>query len=259
MIKPPIILIGIGELGGELARGFLRCGHPVIPVTRGSNLGDVSEQYPSPALVLITVQEHELQNVLLNLPTCWKNKVGLLQNELLPRDWQAHDLQDPTITVIWFEKKPGMVITNILYSPVFGPNAAVIADALKAINIPTKILDNKDALLYELVRKSVYILTVNICGLVENCTVSELWRHHQPLAEAVAKEVVQLQAWLTGERLSYDRLVTGMVEGIDDCPNRKCLGRSAPARLQRALKFSEQAGIDTPKLHEIHQLSIKEK
>jgi len=35
-MNPPIVIIGIGELGGVFARAFLYAGYPVYPVTRGS-------------------------------------------------------------------------------------------------------------------------------------------------------------------------------------------------------------------------------
>ena len=33
-MKSPVVLIGIGEMGGVFARGFLRAGYPVYPATR---------------------------------------------------------------------------------------------------------------------------------------------------------------------------------------------------------------------------------
>ena len=253
-MKAPIIIIGIGELGGEFARGFLRCDHPVFPVTRTINMAELSQQIPSPALVLIAVQESELQKTLEQLPDNWRDKVGLLQNELLPRDWQPYRLVNPTITVVWFEKKPGMALSNILYSPSYGSQALLITEALQAIKIPTRILNNEDELLFQLVRKSLYIYTVNICGLHSNYTVGDLWHHHQSLALEVAEEILSIQEWLTGKKLPKNDLIAAMVEGIEDCPDRYCLGRSALSRLQRVLDYAKKAGIKAPKLMQIYQL-----
>jgi len=251
-MKAPIIIVGIGELGGEFARGFLRCGYPVYPITRKINMADVSRQVPCPALVLVTVPELELQSTLDQLPECWLDKLALLQNELLPRDWECHNLADPTVAVIWFEKKPEMILTNVLDTPVYGSHAPLLFEALDTLNVPNRLLKNPDNLLYELLRKSLYIQTVNICGLVSNCTVGDLWHKHQSLAKEVAGEIIDIQEWLTGTRLSKNKLIAGMVEGIEDSPDRHCLGRSAPARLKRALAFAEEAEIDTPKLKEIN-------
>ena len=38
-MKSPVVLIGIGEMGAVFARGFLRAGYPVYPVTRQTDPG----------------------------------------------------------------------------------------------------------------------------------------------------------------------------------------------------------------------------
>jgi len=250
-MKQAIVIIGIGELAGVFARGFLRCGHPVYPVTRGMSLIEESQKISSPELVLVTVQENELSSLLEQLPKVWRDKVALVQNELLPSDWQIHQIKKPTVTVVWFEKKKEMDVANVLQSPIFGPYAEIISNALKAVDIPAPILDNEQDLLYELVRKTIYILTVNIAGLVNNCTVGDLWNQHQLLAREIAEEVILIQEFLTGKQLDHEKLINGMVEGIKGCPHRYCLGRSALPRLIRALNYAEDANLNTPKLLEI--------
>lgn len=250
-MKDPIVIIGIGELAGVFARGFLRCGYPVYPITRGMNLIEESQQIASPQLVLIAVQENELHALLAQLPKVWCDKVALLQNELLPRDWQAHAIENPTVTVVWFEKKKDIEITNILQSPSFGPHAEIMSNALKAVDIPAPVLQNEQDLLYEMVRKALYILTVNIAGLVNNCRVGDLWDKHELLAREIAMEVILIQEYLTGKSLDHEKLINGMVDGIKDCPHRYCLGRSASSRLHRALQYAKEAGLKTPKLLEI--------
>ncbi|NOR68953.1 MAG: hypothetical protein GQ532_04545 [Methylomarinum sp.] len=258
-MKHPIVIIGIGELAGVFARGFLRCGYPVYPITRKMDLLKECEKIPSPELILITVQENELKAILEKLPPTWHQKISLVQNELLPRDWERHQLKNPTVTVVWFEKKPNLELTNILYSPSYGPNASLIANALQALKIPAPILKNKDELLYELVRKALYILTVNIAGLLNNCTVGELWLKHQDLAKEIALEILCVQEFLTAKKLPQEKLINGLAEGINDCPDRHCLGRSALARLERTLNYAKEANINTPKLIEIYRFhkSIK--
>ncbi len=256
-MQAPIVIIGMGELGGVFARGFLRCGHPVYPITRQMEISKESQIIPTPAFVLISVQESELHSVLKQIPAHWKDKLGLIQNELLPKDWQAHHIDNPSVAVVWFEKKKGMEVASILRTPCYGPNATILSNALQAMGESAPILNNSDDLLYELVRKTVYILTVNTAGLVENWTVGELWQDHQALARKIATEVIRVQESLTGQPLSVEKLIKGMAEGIADCPHRHCLGRSAPARLQRCLNDAKQANISTPKLLEINQSLYK--
>jgi len=251
-MKDPIVIIGMGEMAGVFARGFLRLGHPVYPVTRDMSIKNVADELPTPALVLVAVGEADLHPTLEQIPTLWMDRLGLLQNELLPRDWHAHDLSDPTVISVWFEKKKGMDYKVLIPSPVFGPNAKLIAAALDSIDIPTTIPADLDELRYELVRKNVYILTTNIAGLEAGGNVSELWKNHEQLARDVANDVMQLQAWLTNVNdVDRERLITGMLEAFNGDPEHGCMGRSAPDRLARALALADKASLEVPTLQRI--------
>jgi len=251
-MKDPVVIIGMGEMAGVFARGFLRLGHPVYPVTRDMSLATAAAELPTPALVLVGVGEADLHPVLDDMPTLWQDRLGLLQNELLPRDWHSHDLLDPTVISVWFEKKKGMDFKVLIPSPVRGPHAKLIADALGAIDIPTEVIDSDEEMAYELVRKNVYILTTNIAGLEAGGTVSELWKAHEALARDVAGDVMTIQAWLTHvDDVDRDKLITGMLEAFNGDPDHGCMGRSAPARLARALELADKAGLDVPVLKRI--------
>ena len=103
----PIVIVGIGELGGVFAKAFLRNGYPVYPVTRSMNISDQADSIPQPELVLVAVAEKDFKAVMATIPAPWRNCTGLLQNELLPRNWKAYDITKPTIISVWFEKKKG--------------------------------------------------------------------------------------------------------------------------------------------------------
>jgi len=254
-MKQPVAVIGIGELGSVFARGLLRCGHPVYPVTRNMDMAEEAIAIPDPVLVLLAVAEKDLHPTLEQIPESWCDKLCLLQNELLPRDWQTHTLYDPTVIAVWFEKKKGQDVKVLLPSPIYGPHAATILSALAAVDIPARTLTTHDELLYELVRKNIYILTINIAGLVTGGTVCELWRDHQSLAREIAEELISIQEWLTDAELPRDRLIEGMLEAFAGDPEHKCLGRTALPRLQRALSHADETGLAVPKLREIHTLS----
>jgi hypothetical protein len=251
MQQSPVVLVGVGEMGAVFAHGLLRAGHPVHPVNRGMDLDAAAAAYPEPALALVTVGENDLHDVLTRLPAAWRDRVGLIQNELLPRDWQAHDLPRPTTSAVWFEKKPGKPVNPIIASPVHGPGAGLLVNALQAIDIPAREVASEDEMLFELVRKNVYILTTNIAGLETGGTTGELWHHHRELAQQVADEVMDIQAWLTGAELDRERLVAGMAEAMLADPEHGNTGRSAPARLARAIGFADEAGLAVPKLREL--------
>ena len=178
-MKAPVITIGVGEMGSVFARACLRAGYPVYPVTREMDIKATLKKYPAAAAILVTVAENDLHAVLDQIPAEFSDKLVLIQNELLPRDWLAHDLKNPTVISVWFEKKPGQDFKVLIPSPVFGPMADLVCTALASLNIPTNNLADSDALLFELVLKNVYILTTNVCGLKTGGTVSELWQHHQ--------------------------------------------------------------------------------
>ena len=248
-MNAPVVLIGVGEMGGVFARGLLRLGHPVFPVTRATPMQDVAAAVPRPELVLVAVAEADLQSVLRDLPETWRDRAGLLQNELLPGDWPM--LADPTVISAWFEKKAGQDAKVIIPSPVFGPRAELIADALSVVDIAARLLASPEQLLFELVVKNLYILTTNIAGLRVGGTVAELWDRHQDFAGAVAEDVIVLQEALTGRTFDRHALIEAMLEAFRGDPEHKCMGRSAPARLARALAHAKAHGLHLPVLEEI--------
>ncbi|MDX1697977.1 MAG: hypothetical protein R3308_06785, partial [Thiohalobacterales bacterium] len=79
------------------ARGLLRAGYPVYPVTRDQDMAAVAQLLPAPELVLVAVAENTLHSVLEHLPNAWHGRIALLQNELLPDDWQRYGLSSPTV------------------------------------------------------------------------------------------------------------------------------------------------------------------
>lgn len=250
-MKPPVIVIGLGEIGAVFARGFLRLGHPVYPVTRKMKLDNIQTSYPDPELVIIAVGESDLQQTLTDLPEAWRSKTVLLQNELLPNDWQQQHIKDPTVISIWFEKKHGQDSKVIMPSPAYGPCAELLEQALGSIDIPVKRLQNDDQLLHELVLKNVYILTTNIAGLKTGGSVGELWSQHQALARDIANDVISIQEKLTGQSLDNAALTESMVNAFNADPEHNCMGRSAPARLQRALQVADSFKLEVPHLRAI--------
>jgi hypothetical protein len=251
-MKAPIVIIGIGEMAGVFARGFLRLGHPVFPVTRQTDPAQAAAEWPEPEAVLVAVAEADLHPALDHLPAAWRDRVILLQNELLPRDWARHALE-PTVISVWFEKKPGQDFKVLVPSPAFGRHAQLLHDALGALGIPVTVLEDPDDLLFELVRKNLYIVTTNVAGLEVGGTVAELRSRHQVLMQEVAHDVLAIQESLTGARLPWERLVEAMEAAFDGDPEHKCMGRSAPARLARALAQADAAGLAVPTLRRIRE------
>lgn len=246
-----IVIVGLGQLGGVFARGFLRSGYRVVPVNRGDDLAHMAALAPEPELVLVTVGEGDLPAVLAELPTSWRSRAGLVQNELLPRDWRAQGVDTPTVAVVWFEKKAGRGIREILPTVVAGPKAALVEDALREIGLSAERVEGESALEEALVLKNLYILVSNIAGIETGGTVSGLWSEHRALAEAVAHEVFGVQEALIGRALPRERLIASLQAAFEADPEHGCRGRSAPRRRERMLAHAAEFGIDVPTVQAI--------
>jgi ketopantoate reductase len=249
MAKKPVVVIGMGEMGSVFARGLLRLGHPVYPVLRSTDTKKLARRLPDPKLVLVAVAEGDLHPALADLPKAWKKNLALLQNELLPDDYRH--LGDVTVVSVWFEKKKGQDSKVIIPSPVQGPRARLLTRALATLEIPATVIETERGMLFELVAKNLYILTSNIAGLRVGGTVGQLWHEHQAFARSVANEVIALQEGLTGTRFNNDELIAAMVRAFEGDPEHRCMGRTAQARLDRALAHAERLGIELPTLRGI--------
>lgn len=253
-MQNPIIVVGMGELGSVFARGFLKLGYPVQAVSRQQSMKDVAESIPKPVAVLISVGEADIHQTLADCPVEWQDKVILLQNELLPRDWENTTIENPTVISVWFEKKKGMDSKVVLPSPIYGANAKLVFDALAQIDLPSFVIDTEEELTYELVRKNLYILTTNIAGLEVGGNVDTLANQHSNIMQAVANDVLDIQDWLTETQNDRPRLMEGLLEAINGDLEHGCMGRSAPARLTRAIGFADKAGLE---IHKLRTLAAK--
>ena len=251
-MNQPVVIIGIGELAGVFARGFLRNGYPVFPITRRMDISVALQTVPDPILVLVAVAEKDFADVLAKIPSKWHDRIGLLQNELLPADWQVYNITNPTVISVWFEKKKRQDYKVLIPSPVYGPGADLIADSLEQLDIPCKRLSSPEALVIELVIKNIFVLTINIAGLETGGTTGALWSEHTELARTVADEVIDLQEWMTGQTFKRDQLMDGLVNGINGDPHHKCTGRSAPDRLKRVIELADTANLKIHKIREIY-------
>ncbi len=258
-MNQPVAIIGIGELGGVFARAFLRNGYPVYPVTRSMNIAAEADRLTAPELVLVAVAEKDFQTVMPTIPAAWHEGIVLLQNELLPRDWKAYDISRPTVISVWFEKKQGREYKVLIPSRVHGPKAGLVAESLEGIGIPCKILSGEEELLYELVLKNVFVLTINIAGTVleEGTTTETLWTQHNELARTIAEEVIDVQEWLTKSTFLRKRLIDGLAEGVYGDPQHKCKGRSAQGRLTRVLDIADEAGLEIPRIRDIRERPMR--
>lgn len=251
-MKKPIVIIGMGEIGGVFARGFLKTGHPVYPIVRGMDLRISLEEIPDPEAVVVAVGEKDIARVLGEIPALYHSKLVLVQNELLPKDWTDHHIKNPTVISVWFEKKIPNDFKEIIPSPVFGAKAKLVDETLGSMGIKTRILHGEEELLFELVLKNLYILVINIAGLaIGGGTVEQLWKQYHELTHQVADDVLDIQFRLAGKTLDRKKLLEGMLKAFEGDWQHKCMGRTAPARLDRAIAQADSFGLAVKKLREI--------
>ena len=245
------IVIGLGELGKTFASGLLMLGSPVVPILRQHDLAQMAETYPTPSSVWVCVAEKELPNLLARIPVAWQDRLVLIQNELLPNNWQQQGLTNPTVISVWFEKKAGKTHQVVLPSVVYGPLAELVMSVYSKLVLPARTLANESELLYELVLKNLYIQTSNIAGLAVGGTTSELIEQHAHLMSAVASDVISLQEALTQTKFDHLQLMESLKAAFYGDPNHGCMGRSAPARLERALMLADQYQLALPTIRTI--------
>ncbi|MCI4411009.1 MAG: hypothetical protein JHC38_04990 [Thiotrichales bacterium] len=242
------LVIGLGELGSVFATGLLKLGHTVVPILRNQNLTEMAQDITTPASVWVCVAEKDIHNLLAEIPEAWRSQLILIQNELLPHDWQQHHIPNPTVISVWFEKKAGKLPQVVLPSVTYGALSELVIAVYNKLNLPIRQLVSEDALRFELVLKNLYIQTSNIAGLAVGGTTSELVEQHGHLMQAVANDVIALQEKLTNHHFDHTQLMEALKTAFYGDPNHSCMGRSAPARLQRALALAKQHNITLPSI-----------
>lgn len=245
-----VVVVGLGQMGGVFARAAEGAGCRVVPVKRGQNLAEVARETPEPRSVVVAVGELDLPGALESLPPSYKSRALLLQNELLPNLWTERGIVDPSVAVVWFEKKANTGITPIRSTPIAGPEREFWVAALGALEVPAHAIPN-DQLLFELVAKNVYILTANIAGLEVGGSVGQLLALHRGLAEVVAREVIAVQAALTGRPLEFEALFAHFEASVAGDPDHGCRGRTSASRLDRLQHHARALGVLTPRMDAI--------
>jgi hypothetical protein len=235
----------MGELGGVFAQGLLRNGRTVVPVLRSTSHAELASL--DPELALVTVRENDLDGVLGAIDRRWR--IGLVQNELRPGDWRKHDIDRPTVAVVWFEKKKGTPVRPLAPTRIAGPKAELLVAALRSLEVPAEQIDEA-ALDDALAVKNLYILATNLAGLAisSSITTGELARDHRAAFDRILNELFAIERALhpVGEH-AIDEVYRALL--FD--PAHKAMGRTARERLDRTRAIAAKHGIDTPALHAI--------
>jgi hypothetical protein len=200
--------------------------------------------------VLVAVGEKDLDAALESIPTALRDRIALVQNELLPPDWQRHGLVDPTVAIVWFEKKRGRAPVVVRTTRVAGPHADVLVAALAHSDLPSRRIDTRD-LSFELVRKDLYIVGSNIAGLAVGGTTGDLVTTHRELAIAILRDVLAIDSARLGETLPEEALIECALGDFAKDPGHACLGRTARERRARAIARADALGLAVPAIRKI--------
>ncbi|MDB4974269.1 MAG: hypothetical protein JWN48_2610 [Myxococcaceae bacterium] len=242
-----LVVYGLGQLGQLYGAAALRAGMRVTPITRHSDPEAILQTVGRDVPILVAVSEDALDAVLERLGPDRGHAAILLQNELFPSRWQRHGMQ-PTVLVAWLLKKPDAALTVIRPTPVFGAHAELLLELHRALAIPAVELHEERALHQALVEKYAFILTINTLGLLRDRTMG-MWLQEDPrLVHAVALEAAQLGALLCGQRVDLLRCAAVAAEGMRALSGIGARGRTAKARVERALEHGASFGLELPEL-----------
>src|SRR5690606_9478340 len=172
---------------------------------------------------------------LRSIPERFRDRVALVQNELVPRHWQEANIERPSGVVVWFEKKAGRSVHVVLPSRSYGPKSKLLSELLTTLSIPVYELNSRE-LEFQLALKNLYILVHNLAGLRYAGSVAALWREHESFALEIAEEVLVHQEALIGCKLDRFRLLEQLRDAVSADPDHACAGRTAPERLERVLR-----------------------
>lgn len=251
-MNPPgsAVVVGIGQLGSEFALGLLRRGRAVFPVTRSQNLTEVVDAAGAVDLILLAVGERAFGPLLESVPARYRDRVALVQNELVPADWKQAGFTDPSGVVVWFEKKAGKAIHVVRPSVTYGPQSALLLELLSELKVPAYAA-RPGTLEFELALKNLYILVHNLAGLAVQGTVGDLWREHVAFANEVANDVLLHQEARLGHPLDRSPLLAELDKAASADPAHGLAGRTAPERLRRVLDQARRAGVKLATLEKL--------
>jgi ketopantoate reductase len=245
------LIVGMGELGGVFALAMLRRGISVVPVLRSTTAESVIARCSDPGLCVVTVGEEALPAVLDGWLRRFCDRWVLVQNELRPSDWERRGLPAPTVAVVWFEKKPGRDVRALVSTPVFGPQATIVVNALSALGLSAHVEIDPERLVFEMALKNLYILSMNSAGLVHGTDVGTLWHEHRAFVEQICEEIIDIESAQMQRILPASSLKIELERIIAADPRHDAKGRSARNRLARTVSAAQKVGLRTPVLDEI--------
>lgn len=248
----------MGQLGTVFAEGFSRLGFEIVPIRRGESW---PEGCDNPHVIVVATGEDDLPGALSLIPERLQDRIVLLQNELRPDQWQQHLTTEPTVAIIWFEKKADRPPHIVRDSVTSGPLADLVKSCLSAHDLPAQVATGDGALTHALALKNLYILCLNFAGLSGVKTAGELLGEKRAIFEALFSEIFRVESALLQAAsgrisevlLDQAKLHEDLEHAILADPNHGCAGRTASSRLARTLRHARRLGLETPTLRALKE------
>lgn len=245
-----MIVVGLGELGQLYASAALKLGLRVTPLLRKSPREDALSGVSETAPVLVAVGENDLNQALSSLPAQRLAQLILLQNELFPSTWRAFT-PNPTVMVPWLLKKKGEPLLVARSTPVFGQHAELVEKLHVALGFQAERLPTAVALHQAIVDKYAFILTVNALGLIRDVTLGEWLSQGPEQVDAFAREAALLGERLVGQPVDLTQTLREVRSGFQHMGGMRARGRTAKARVLRAVEHATSFSFETPALQRL--------
>jgi hypothetical protein len=242
-----LVVWGPGELGRWFGGAALRLGMRVTPITRGMNAREAMAGLDHETPILVAVGEDDLEAVLASVPDVRKGSLLLLQNELFAPTWQRHHVR-PTVLVPWLLKKRGQPELVGRATRVHGVHADLVAALHRVLGVPCVTLEEASSVHQALVEKYAFILTINARGLVHEVTLGALFELEPTRIKMLSAEATRLGAALSQASIDESASVSATIEGMRALATISARGRTAAARVKRALGHAQALGIAMPEL-----------
>jgi hypothetical protein len=241
-----MVVLGVGELGKLFAGAALAEGLQVTPITRGVTPAHVLSARPPHAPILVSVGEDALERALDSLPASRHDDAVLVQNELWPSVWQSRGFR-PSLMLPWVLQKPGLPRTVVGTTPVFGAHADLLGALCRRLAIPSAPITEPEVP-QALADKYTFILVINALGCWRDELLGRFLADAQPQITALCQEASALSAALLGAPVDPARSHRLTLDAMAAMASVRARGRTASARVARALGHAADHGLDVPAL-----------
>ncbi|MEW5848194.1 MAG: hypothetical protein AB2A00_05240 [Myxococcota bacterium] len=244
-----LVVVGLGQLGQLYAGGALKLGIRVTPVVRTTPRPLALSALPGHTPILVAVGEDALGGVLEEIPAARRDHVVLLQNELFPSVWRAHGVRSPTVLIPWLSRKKGRPLEVARPTLAYGPHAGLFAAVHGALDLPCEVTTETARMEDGLVAKYTFIITINALGVQEDLTLGAWLRKDPARVDVLAAEAHALGQAQLGRPVPRDDVLRQAREAMAALPDYPARGRTARARIERAVAVAQQRGVHVTELH----------